>query len=543
VEPTVKNGTSSSPGHRGRAIGVVSIMTVIVAGFGYFREAALAARFGLSTSMDAYFAAIFIPTMVYMTLIAGTLSPVFIPILLQEEASGEPGRLSETFSVVTTFTLILLCGIVICALVTARQWLALLFPGFSAQTAAATRGLVFIIFPSVIFVALAGILTATLNGFHKFALASFAPALSSVAVIAAVFLAHGEKALYTVGIATAVGFALQFLLLVPAAAALGIRYRPVLNLHHPAIGKLFRLGGPLLAYLITANASSFVERNLASQLSVGAVSTLTYAMRLFTVPSNFLAAPLGIVLYPQFAREALREGRGDLSGQVSRIFRAVLFVFLPVMVWTMVNALPVTRLLFERGQFHLENSIITSQVLRLYSIGILPLALGGILLRCFYAVQDTVTALVAEVIDLVFYVLAAPFLSRHFGIGGLAFTRGISFYLVCGILVFVLWKRKRLLKVDADLLRFVALTTIASLVMGALSWITLHVFRFVFDSGGTSLRLAVVAMLLLISGAAFLGMARLLKLREATHILETVLAIATGSRNRNPEVAGVVVGK
>jgi putative peptidoglycan lipid II flippase len=528
---------SVSRSGRGRTIGIVSILTVAVAAFGYFREAALAARFGLSPGMDAYFAALFIPTMLYTMLIAGTLSPVFIPILLHDKESGDQGKLSETFSVVTTFVLLVLAVIVLCAVLTAHRWLSLLFPGFSPQTITLTQRLVSIIFPAAIFVGLAGILTATLNGFHKFALAAFAPALSSMAVIAAVLLARGPRALHIVAIATAIGFLLQFLLLVPATAALGIRYRPRLNLRHPAIGKLFRLGGPLLAYLALANASSFVERNLASQLSAGAVSTLTYAMRLFTVPSNFLAAPLAVVMYPQFANEALRDKHGDLSGQVSRIFRAVLFIFLPITVWTILNALPITRLLFERGQFQLSSSLITSEVLRLYSIGILPLAAGGILLRCFYAIEDTVTPFGIEAIDLVFYVALAPFLTRHFGIKGLAFTRGVSFYLVCGILVFVLARRKRLLRFDSDLWRFIGLTAVATLVMAAMSELSLHLLQFRFDAGGTWIRLGVVGVLLVIGGGTFLGVARLLGLGEATHIVQTALTVAHGSRVRPEELA------
>ena len=542
VESILRHGTGSQ-GRRGRTIGLVSILTVFVAGVGYLREAALAARFGLSSSMDAYFGALFIPIMLSTMLIAGTLSPVFIPILLEDEKTGDFGKLSETFSIVTNFVLLFLCGIVSCALLTAHQWVSLLFPGFNPETASATQQLVIIIFPSIIFVAMAGILTATLNGFHKFALASFAPALSSIAVILAVVLARGGKALYFVGVATAVGFLLQFLLLIPATAALGIRYKMTLSLHHPAVRKLCRLGGPLLAYLVTANASSLVERNLASQLSAGAVSTLTYAIRLFTVPSNFLAAPLGIVMYPQFAREALRERHGDLALQVSRIFRVALFVFVPITVWTITNSLPITRLLYERGHFQLENSVITSQVLRLYSIGILPLAVGGILLRCFYAVQDTVTALKAEAIDLVFYLIAAPFMSHHFGVLGLAFTRGISFYLVCGILVFVLWRHKRLLKFDTDLARFVASTILASVVMGGVSRIAWNFLQSLFDAGGTFVRSGVVGVLLLISASVFVGIARLLNLSEVESILRTVLTIASSNRGRNPDVAPVSVGE
>jgi putative peptidoglycan lipid II flippase len=510
-------------------VSIVSVLMVIVAGFGYIREAALAARFGLSTTMDAYFAAVFIPTMVYMVLIAGMLSPVFIPILLHD-TNEDHVKLSETFSVVTNLVLLFLAATVCCAMVTASKWLSILFPGFSPVTAELTLRLIYIIFPSILFVALAGILTAALNAFHRFALAAIAPALSSVTVIMATFLARGNRAIYLVGIATAIGFLLQLLLLIPATFALGIRYRPVLSFRHPAIGKLLRVGGPLFLYLVVANASLFLERNLASRLGAGAVSTVTYATRLFTVPSNFLAAPLAIVLYPQFAQEALCKDRGDLGGQVSRMFRLVLFIFLPITIWTVLNALPLTRLLYERGQFRLEDSIVTSRVLSLYGIGILPNAIAVILLPCFYAIQDTITPLWAEWVDLVFYVVVALFLMSHFGISGLAISRGVQFYLFAAMLIFVLCRRC-LLKIDSDLLQFSSRAGLACVAMAGISWICLYPLQAVFDSGKTPLRLCILSGVLLMSSAAFLGVARLLKLSEATHVLNAVLDLLSWPRS------------
>src|SRR6266550_975081 len=103
---------------RGRTVGIVSALTLVVAFIGYLREATLASRFGLSATMDAYFAAVFVPTLVYMVLIAGTLSPVFIPILIQEDSAEDRARLSETFSVVTTFVLVLLLTTITAGIVT-----------------------------------------------------------------------------------------------------------------------------------------------------------------------------------------------------------------------------------------------------------------------------------------------------------------------------------------------------------------------------------------------------------------------------------------
>ncbi|MGZ4853792.1 MAG: murein biosynthesis integral membrane protein MurJ [Candidatus Angelobacter sp.] len=533
AEPVVETAPPSSGLRKGRTAGIVGALMVLVSVVGYLREAALAARFGVSTTMDAYFGAIFIPNILYFILIAGTVSPVLIPILLQEEAGADETRRSESFSVVTTFSLLVLIVIVGISLPGAHLWLAWLFPGFSTATLEMAVRLVYIIFPAVLFLAVAGILTAVLNGCHKFALASFAPAFASTSVIAAVLFARGDRAIYAVGIATAAGFLLQCLVLVPAAASLGIRYRPIFNFRHPAIGKLLRLGIPLFLYLAVASASSVMERNLASRLSAGAVSTLSYALRLFTVPSNFMAAPLAIVAYPGFAREAARVRRGELGAQVSKIFRLVIFLFLPVTIWTVINALVVTRLLYEHGRFLSADSFITARVLAIYSVGILPNAIAMVLLRCYFAVEDTVTPLFAEILALVSFVVAAPILSRHFGIGGLVAARASAFFLVTGILIYVLARRKSLLNLDWDLLNFLIRTLAASTGMGVISWLSLHLLSGSYDSGGTMVRLMVAITLMASSGAIYLFLARLLKLGEARQIWTTVRDLLPG--NRGPQ--------
>jgi putative peptidoglycan lipid II flippase len=507
---------------------------VLVSMVGYLREAALAARFGISTTMDAYFGAIFIPNILYFVLIAGTVSPVLVPILLQEETGGDQARRSETFSVVTTFSIVVLIVVVGFSLATAHLWLAWLFPGFNSATLNVAVHLVDIICPAVLFLALAGILTAVLNGYHKFALASFAPAFASTSVIAAVLFARGDRAIYVVGTATAVGFLLQCLVLVPATASLGIRYRPIFNFRHPAIGKLLRLAIPLFLYLAVASASTVMERNMASRLSAGAVSTLSYALRLFTVPANFMAAPLAIVAYPGFAFEATQVRRGQLGAQVSRMFRLVIFLFLPVTTWTVINALVVTRLLYEHGRFLSADSFITARVLVIYSIGILPNAVAMVLLRCYFAVEDTVTPLVAEILALVSFALAAPILSRHFGIGGLVAARAATFFLVTGILVYVLVRREALLTLDWGFWAFVARAIAASLGMGVMSWLALQLVRGLFDSSATLSRLMLTGFLLVISGATYLLLAQLMKLGQARQIWTTVTDLLPGC-DRSPQ--------
>jgi putative peptidoglycan lipid II flippase len=519
----------SPPPHRGRTVGVVSLMTALVALLGYFREATLAAKFGISAAADAYFGVVLIPNMLYGILVLGTLSPVLIPILLEQEVGEDHSRVSDAFSAVATLVLVLFAALVIGGLITAKYWLQWLFPGFSVSTLATALRLLYMVLPATLFLVMSGLFTAALNGFHKFALAAFAPALGSIVVIAAALLARGENAIYYVGMATTSGFLLQFLFLIPATVSLGIRYRPTLQVRHPAIRRMLTLGTPLFLYLAVANVTLIFERNLASRLSAGAISALTYGLRLFTVPANFLAAPLAIVAYPQFAREALRDNHGDLRGQLSQTLRFVVFLFLPATVWTVLNALPVVRVLYERGHFHYGDSILISRVLMFYCIGILPNAIAVILIRCFYAMKDTITPLWTEALNLIFFVVCATWLSRRFGISGLAFVRGTTFYLVTAILTLVLLRKKMLPTIDREAISFFGKTAAATAAMVLVNWAGGLLLRPSFDRGGTPVRLLEIGILLVLSGATFLGVASLFKMQETEKLFRTVSALFRGA--------------
>lgn len=151
-----------------------------------------------------------------------------------------------------------------------------------------------------------------------------------------------------------------------------------------------------------------------------------------------------------------------------------------------------------------------------------------VLLRCYFAVEDTVTPLLAEIIALGYFALFAPIAARHFGIAGLVAARAGSFFLVGGILVYVLARKKALLRLDWSFFRFLIRALAAALVMGAMSWLGLQMVRGWFDSGGTLIRLILTGVLIAVSGAIYLALARLLKLDEFRQVWRTAMDLIPG---------------
>ena len=502
---------------RGRLVIWVTILTTFVSAVGYFREAVFASRLGASASMDAYLAALFVPNTLYFVLIAGTVSPIFMTVFSQHQ-SGSSEEALGVFRVTSTCSAVILIALVLLGTLTARFWLPLVFSGFTSGQLELSLQLLYVIFPSIVFLGMSGIVSALLNSLGHFTAPAVSPAMYAVATVPVLLLAPRDKLVQWVAIATAVGLAAQLFVQLPTAASLGVRWRPDFNFRHPAIRRLVRLALPLLAYLVVANASLLVERNVASKLSTGAISIVNYATRLFAIPGNLLIMPLAVVFYPSFAREAAREGRGDLARELRDALRITLFLALPVSCWVVMHALPLTRVVFERGQFDFTNSTQTAGMLAFYSLGLLPNAVAVILLRAFYAIQDTVTPLLAEAANLACYTWAAPRLAERFGMAGLGAARAGSFVLVALILLFAL--RRKLAEAWSPSTDGVFLLKIAfgSFVTGMVTWVASVTLNSALQLSGFPARASVVAFLAALGGAAYIGTCYLLAVREVNSV-------------------------
>jgi putative peptidoglycan lipid II flippase len=495
---------------------------VLVALLGYVREGAFAARMGVSADMDAYVAAFFMPNVLYLVVIAGSLAQAFIPIFLEATAKDKEAGW-QVFSLALNLATLGLVALAVVGIATCRWWLPVIFAGFSPHTLELSIKLTYIIFPTIVFVGLAGILGALLNSLEHFVLPAASPAVYSLMVIPVLFFVKGNRLIYLVSAATAFGLALQLVIQLPAVRKLGAHYYPVLDFRHPAVFKLLKLGVPLLLYLAVAYCSVGVERHLASRLWPGAVSIVNYAMRLFNLPASLFVVPLSIVLYPSFAREAARLNQGELRQEITRATRLIIFLALPATAWMMFQALPVTRLLYERGQFHFQDSLMTARFLTICCTGILPNALAIIFLRGLYSTQDMLTPLWVEAGNLVFYVWAAPYLTRRFGLAGLAFARAFAFFLFPTVLLVVLECRMHLFARAGWLGRQLWKASASSLVMGVVTWLEFGLLRDCFNRQHLLGRAAVVGLLAISGATVYLAVSYWLRLEEAHSLVERAL--------------------
>ncbi|HIE20357.1 MAG TPA: lipid II flippase MurJ, partial [Rhodospirillales bacterium] len=125
----------------------------------------------------------------------------------------------------------------------------------------------------------------------------------------------------------------------------------------------------------------------------------------------------------------------------NRALEFSLLLTLPAAAALMVIAVPVVRVLFERGAFGGPETVATAAALAVYAIGLPAYVAVKTLAPGFFARQDTATpvkiAVVCLLVNLVLnLILMGPF--KHVGI---AMATVISSWLNAGLLTYVLHKR------------------------------------------------------------------------------------------------------
>jgi putative peptidoglycan lipid II flippase len=182
---------------------------------------------------------------------------------------------------------------------------------------------------------------------------------------------------------------------------------------------------------------------------------------------------------------------------------------------------PIVRLLVERGVVTERSTELIAGVLRVFVVGLVPFSLFQLLLRAFYALQDTKTP---------FYVncgavalttgLNVP-LFHLYGVRGLAAGHACGY--VAGAVAQDRLLARRLGPHRAGrLLAGAGRTAVAALAMGGVVWLALAGVRSVTEAGTFAATLAEVAVPVTAGGISYLVFARLLRVPELEHVAALV---------------------
>ena len=386
------------PSHQHSAFSATLLMITAVMlsrVIGYVREAYIAWAFGAGPQTDAYVAGFTIPDFLNYIVAGGTASITFVSIYTRFLAEKKQEDAQKTFSVIiTVMTVTLGIGTILAEIFT-PQIERHLFRGFSPQQLQLCVYLTRILLPAQIFFYVGGVVSAVLLSHRLFLFPAFGPLLYNVAIIGGGLLVSGRLGIASLAYGALVGsFLGPFLVNAIGAARIGTGYRISFDISNPAFREWVRLSIPLMLGVSLVTADDWILRYFASN-SVGDITRLNYAKRLFAVPIAVLGQATGQASLPFFARLFGEKRMRDFSATVNAsIYRISAASFL-VSSLMMVAALPLIDLVYRRGRLHFSDSQITAVYFFWFSLSLAFWSAQALYSRAFYAAGDTLTPMIA----------------------------------------------------------------------------------------------------------------------------------------------------
>jgi len=450
-----------------KAAGIVGLGTLLSRLLGLVRLQVIAYIFGYSEATDAFWVGFTIPNLFRSLLAEGALSAAFIPVLsewLSKKGEDETRRLINN---VFTLLILILSATTAVGIILAPYYIPYLafgFRGNSSQMNLAIRMTQFM-FPFLIFISLAALVMAVLNCKEHFAAPAFAPIMFSITIILSSLLLAPKYGIYSLALGVVVGGGMQLLFQIPSLLREGFTYRFFLSFKDPGLHKIAKLMGPALFGGITLQVNVVINRIFASTLTAGSISSLQYAMRLIQFPLGLFAIALSTAIFPTLSTLAAEEKTQELRESISSGIRMVLLVLLPSSMGLIMIREPLISLLFQHGAFLVKDTLMTSQALFYYSLGLFAMGEVMIITRAFYSLQDIVTPVRVSVIILGLNVLLNAVLISPLKQGGLALATSISMMVNMFILLFLLRKRLKRIEGKKILSSFLKITLI-TIIMG-----------------------------------------------------------------------------
>ena len=453
---------------------------------GVFREMAIAGFGGIKTGVDAYQIAFIIPEILNHIVASGFLSITFIPIFAHYLSLNKADKGYKVFSIIiNTFGLLLVCFIIV-TLIWAPKLVSLFAPGIQdPETFALAVRMTRIIIPAQFFFFCGGLFMAVQFANEKFFIPALAPLIYNLFIIAGGLIlgpfigiegfAWGVLAGAFIG-----NFAIQIM----GARKLGLKYYPIISFIHPDLIKYIKLTLPLMIGLTMTFSTEILLKFFGSYLDQGSIAAMNYALRIMFILVGLFGQAIGVASYPFMAKLAQKGDIMALNLLLNKTLKFILLV-IPVSTLFMILSQEIITILFQRGQFDAQATMVTAGILPFFMIGAFAFSAQNIVSRGFYATQNTIFPAIFTTACVIITLPLIILLMKAMGAKGVALGLSLS-VMIQAFILYECWNKKsdNFKKKEVYLL-FVKILPI-SLLIGFILFISKYGIQNFIDTSGFS---------------------------------------------------------
>lgn len=460
--------------HIARNVLIVAASFGLAAAAGLFRNAVIAATFGIGAELDAYYAAFKLPDLLFTIVAGGALATAFIPVFADYVASDDRRGAWRLTSAVLNWVILLVVLLAALAALSAPLLVrTVIAPGFDPASQAETAAVMRIVLLSTIVFGMSAVLGSALNGFKHFLLPALAPVVYPLGTAAGALFLAPSMGVRGLAVGAVIGATLHLLIKVPALVKYGFRWSAILRPGDGSVRRVAVLMGPRVLDLAMFHLTLLATTNLASRIGPGSVSALQWGWDAMQLPETIIGTAFGLVAFPTMAELAAGGDRDGLRRTLGESLRTVLALAVPAAAGLILLGRPVIALLYQRGSFDAAATDAVYGTLRMYALGLAGQCVLELAARAYFARKDTITPLILATGSALLNIGLGLILMRVMGHNGLALANSIAVTLEVLALLFILGRRIGGVEgreTAGQLVRVLAATVVmAGAVLGALA--------------------------------------------------------------------------
>lgn len=405
------------------ARGVVNVNALVFAaiGIGLLNNVLIAAIFGLTRRVDAFFAAMMLPSL-FMILCVDYLGKNFLPVFASAKQEGDESA-SQMTSTIVTLVAALAVAVAAILFFTAETLFSVLLPGFSSEEVALVADYFRIMAPAIVFM--------SVNAFHEY-VCQYEERFTKVVAIRAALPLGNLLAIvalgpyldeYSLPVGYLAGHTIVFLLMARAAR---YRYTPRVEIRAHLERRVFVNSAILMSTGFIARTKSIVTNALASTLGGGAIAALAFALKLTEPLERAAFTGARMFMFSRTARMFVEQDRRGLGRLYESGLRVSFLLVAPVVWWVVMNSEFIVGVLFARGEFTPQMNALVAGVLLGLVPSVLFLGVGQLLSNAFYAMDRVRAPAIVMPCGMLVYVALAVVLVGPLGTQGLALATSMT---------------------------------------------------------------------------------------------------------------------
>jgi putative peptidoglycan lipid II flippase len=459
---------------------------------GTLRDILILAAVGTREFSDTYSVGNTVPNIIYILLAGGALNAIFIPQLVRHMKSDDDDGDDYAQRLLTSVALILV-GLTVVSVLAAPLLARLYGPRtWSANDIENATLFARYCLPQILFYGLFAMFSQVLNARGRFASPMYAPIANNVIVIATAILfikvvgthdpsrahvTHQQIAL--LGIGTTIGIVVQAAILIPMMARVGFVWRPRFGFRGYGLGRARYLAGWTFLFVLTNQLTYVVIARLASAANVIATNTgasinagftsYTKAYLLFVLPHSIITVSIITFLLPRMSRAAADGDPQAVGSDIGLGTKLACALIAPAAVMLFILGPRIGFVLFGWGATSNADARFLGVILQAFVIGLVPYTIFYVLLRGFYAFEDTRTpALInigTNVVNLVCAVALYFVVPDYWKVPALAFGYALAY----AVTIPVMWRylaRKTGRLPTYDVVRTLVRVSVAAILTG-----------------------------------------------------------------------------